>query len=249
MESLSKIDNTIYDRYGEAWYTADDDPVALLRAENKVKAPWVLKKIKTYHTDAHRILDVGCGAGFLSNEFARQGFKVTGIDLSEESLKIAQAHDDTSSVIYEAADAYKLPYENEAFDVITAMDFLEHVEDPLKVVQECSRILKPGGLFFFHTFNRNFLSWLIVIKLVEWLIPKTPKNMHVLDLFIRPDELQQFCEKADLKVMEMTGIRPVFSSIPLRQIFSGRVPKEMRFQLAKGLKLSYMGVARKKANR
>lgn len=241
MANTSQINNAIYDEYGEKWYTADDDPVALLRAENKVKTPWILERMGA----SSKVLDVGCGAGFLTNELALHGHQVTGIDLSEESLKVAAAHDQSGHVAYLKASAYELPFAAETFDVVTALDFLEHVDDPARAIKEFSRVLKPGGKFFFHTFNRNALSWLVVIKLVEWLIPKTPKNMHVIELFIKPQELQNFARGAGMEVKELTGIKPVFSSIPLKGIFSGRVPEDLRFELTCNLLLSYMGVAEK----
>jgi 2-polyprenyl-6-hydroxyphenyl methylase/3-demethylubiquinone-9 3-methyltransferase len=119
------------------------------------------------------------------------------------------------------------------------------VEDPARAIQEFSRVLKPGGQFFFHTFNRSPLSWLVIIKFVEWLIPKTPKHMHVLHLFIKPSELREYAIRAGMQVREMTGLKPVISSIPFRRILSGTVPPEMRFELTKSLALSYMGVAKK----
>jgi 2-polyprenyl-6-hydroxyphenyl methylase/3-demethylubiquinone-9 3-methyltransferase len=236
-----QVDNSIYEKYGESWYTADDDPVALLRAENKVKSPWILERLPL----GAKILDVGCGAGFLTNELALHGFKVTGIDASEDSLRVAKLYDKTKTVHYQVADAYKLPFADHSFDVVTALDFLEHVEDPGLAIAEMSRVLKPGGKFFFHTFNRHPLAWLIVIKLVEWLIPKTPKHMHVLRLFVKPAELKSYCEESGMTVQEMVGIKPVISSIPLRSLFSGRVPASLRFELTQSLLLSYMGVAQK----
>lgn len=243
MAITSKVDNSIYETYGDKWYTADDDPVALLRAENKVKTPWILQRVSTHS----KILDVGCGAGFLTNDLARAAHRVTGVDLSGESLAVAQKFDTTHSVDYKIADAYHLPFEDQSFDVVCAMDFLEHVEDPGRAIQEMSRVLKPEGQFFFHTFNRSPLSWFVIIKLVEWLIPKTPKNMHVLHLFIKPDELKNYCFASGMQVKEMTGLKPVLSSIPLSRIFSGRVPPQMRFELTSSLALSYMGVAKKES--
>ena len=241
MANANEIDNTIYDDYGDKWYTAFDDPIALLRAENKVKSPWILKRLRTSST----VLDVGCGAGFLSNELALAGHKVTGIDLSESSLVVAHRYDKTQTVTYTVANAFELPFPDESFDVLCAMDFLEHVEDPAKVIKEFSRVLKPGGKFFFHTFNRNFIAWLIIIKLVEWLIPNTPKNMHILRLFIKPRELKLYCKLAQLEIGELTGIKPVFSSIPVTKIFSGSVPPQMRFELTSSLLTSFLGMATK----
>ncbi len=243
-----KVNNDIYETYGDRWYEADDDPVALLRAESKTKTPWILQKINQYglSNSETKILDVGCGAGFLSNALAKENLNVTGVDLSPESLKVAMKYDVTKTVKYQTADAYHLPFADHSFDVLTAMDFLEHVEEPKVVIKEFSRVLKPGGLFIFHTFNRNLLAYLIIIKMVEWVVKNTPKNMHVLHLFITPKELKDYCLAASLHTEDMIGIKPVFSSIPMSSLFSGIVPKTLKFKLTKSLLLSYMGIAIKK---
>ncbi len=241
--SKNQIDNGIYDNYGDKWYTADDDPIALLRHESKAKLPWVLNKIKLHftHPETTTILDVGCGGGFLSNALGLHNYKVTGVDMSVESLNVAKRHDATNTVTYLEADAYKLPFENESFDVVTAMDFLEHVEHPDQVVKEISRILKPNGIFIFHTFNRNILAYIVVIKFVEWFIKNSPKNIHLLRMFIKPVELENYCLMNQIVVKDMTGIKPVFSTIPIKNFFTGLVPETMKFELTKSLLLSYMG--------
>ncbi len=146
---------------------------------------------------------------------------------------------------YFIANAEALPFPDHSFDVITAMDFLEHVENPEAIIKEFSRVLKPGGLFFFHTFNRNFLSWLIIIKVVEWLVANTPKNMHILRLFIKPKELTQYCKNAQMKTVEMTGIRPSIRTISWKSVLTGVVSKDMKFVLTDTLLLSYLGFAQK----
>ncbi|MBC7370439.1 MAG: 3-demethylubiquinone-9 3-O-methyltransferase [Bdellovibrionaceae bacterium] len=238
----NQVDNSIYDLYGDRWYTAFDDPIALLRAESKVKTPWIIERLKKHFPDGE-VLDVGCGAGFLSNALARENFRVTGVDLSESSLETAHRHDHTGNVRYVTADAFHLPFADQSFDVVTAMDFLEHVEDPEGVIKEFSRVLRPGGIFVFHTFNRNWLAYLVIIKAVEWLVKNTPRHMHVLRLFIKPSEVTEYCAKAGLKVQEMSGIKPVFRSIPVSKIFSGVVPESLRFEMTPSLKLSYIGYA------
>lgn len=240
-----QVNNSFYEAYGDRWYTAYDDPIALLRAENKVKFPWIVQHMNTHLPADASVLDIGCGGGFLSNDLARAGFKVTGVDLSKESLKVAEAYDETHSVKYEIADAFHLPYPDNSFDAVTAMDFLEHVDDPDKVIKEFSRVLKPGGLFFFHTFNRNPMSWLVVIKFVEWLVKNTPKDMHVLRYFIKPQELEKYCHSAEMRVLQMTGLRPVFSTISLKSLFTGVIPERMRFTLTGSKMISYLGLAMK----
>jgi 2-polyprenyl-6-hydroxyphenyl methylase / 3-demethylubiquinone-9 3-methyltransferase len=244
---MAQIDNSVYDTLGERWYEAWDDPVALLRAEGRIKNEWIENKILSHFSDDQKVtlLDIGCGAGFLTNEFAQKGYEVTGVDNSPDSLRVARNYDKTKTANYIEADALHLPFPDNSFDVVTCMDFLEHVKAPRSYIAEAGRVLKPGGLFFFHTFDRNVVSWFLVIKCVEWFVKNTPKNMHVIELFIKPADLKKYCREAGMKVEEMTGIRPVFSSIPLKSLFTGVVPPEMKFVLTKSLLISYMGYARK----
>lgn len=245
---MEKIDNSIYDQLGERWYTAHDDPVALLRAESKLRNPWVIRVLREQFSEKPaRVLDLGCGAGFLSNELARAGFAVTGVDASVESIEVARRYDTAKTVNYVIGDANRLSFENETFDAVCAMDFLEHVEDPLRAIQEASRVLKPGGLFFFHTFNRNWISKFVAIRMVEWLVKNTPKNMHVHHMFITPKELSAYCEKSGMTVREFVGIKPkLFSRSVFRALFTGVVPEDFSFEFTKSLAVGYSGVATKK---
>lgn len=244
-----EINNDFYDLYGERWYTAQDDPVGLLRAENRALQPWIVAEIRRVcQRNAVRVLDVGCGAGFLANELARNGFKVTGIDASERSLDVARRHDGTGSVVYQSGDALHLPFPDRSFEVACAMDFLEHVERPAQVVSEAARVLAPGGIFFFHTFNRNLLSWLIVIKGVEWFVRNTPKDMHCLHLFIKPDELRGMCERAGLRIEYIRGMAPVaWKSSFWKMILTGRVSDDFTFTFTRFTLAGYAGLAVKVA--
>ena len=244
-QATTSINNDIYDQLGDRWYTAHDDPVALLRAESKLKTPWIRDRLPL----GARVLDVGCGAGFLSNSLASTGSAVTGLDLSTDSLRVAREHDATRSVEYIAGDAYRLPFEDASFDAVTAMDFLEHIDRPAEFIREVSRVLRPGGRFFFHTFNRNHLAHLVIIKLVEWLVANTPRHMHVIDLFLKPSEVAAMCSDAQMSVNEMTGIKPIFSTITLRDLVNRRVPENFAFEFTSSLKLSYLGFATKELDR
>ena len=244
---LAPVNNAIYDELGEAWYEAEDNPVALLRAESKLKNPWVAGEIhRRLRPGPQTVLDVGCGAGFLANHLAEQGHRVTGLDASASSLEVAGRFDKTKSVRYMTGDAYALPFADASFDVVCQMDFLEHVDDPARAVSEASRVLKPGGLYFFHTFNRNWLANFVIIKLTEWFVPGTPKDMHVLHLFIKPEELESYCESNGMNVEHWSGIRPKLISKPgLGILFNRRVSPDFEFTLSKSLRLAYLGIARK----
>lgn len=241
----ARVDNTIYAALGERWYTAQDDPIALLRAENRARTPWMLQLMRHHPEEgALRILDVGCGAGFLSNALAAHGLEVTGIDASEEALAVARTRDRTGRVDYRAGDAGNLPFGSVSFDAVCAMDLLEHVENPDRVIREASRVLRPGGLFFFHTFNRNPLSWLIVIKGVECFVRNTPPNLHVLGLFLRPAEIRELCRSAGLAPIELRGLRPeILNRAFWKMILSGRVGPEFRFRFSRSLLTGYCGAA------
>ncbi len=241
------VNNGFYDGLGARWHEAYDDPVALLRAEGALKHPWIAKRLReAWDGGPGRVLDIGCGAGFLSRELADRGHTVMGADLSLGSLRVAPGGPGRG---YLAADAYRLPFPDGCFDAVCALDFLEHVSAPGRVVAEAARVLRPGGLFFFHTFNRNPLAWLIIIKGVEWFVRNTPRHMHVLPLFIKPGELEGMCAEAGLAPRRMLGMRPVVASRAFWKLLATRrVPPDFRFRFTPSLALSYLGYAEKRAH-
>ena len=245
----NEVNNEIYHDLGERWYQASDDPVALLRAEGKTKNPWVMAQIHQAFPGRSpaevSVLDVGCGAGFLTNDLGLAHYQVTGVDLSESSLDVAKKYDRSGKVKSLPADAYHLPFESGSFSVVTCMDFLEHVEEPAKVVAEIARVLRPGGLFIFHTFNRNWLSGLVIIKGVEWFVKNTPKNMHVLRLFVKPRELSQYCDQAGMKVQKFEGIAPRVNSAFFKMLKTKEVPANFEFKINRSTLLGYLGSATK----
>jgi 2-polyprenyl-6-hydroxyphenyl methylase/3-demethylubiquinone-9 3-methyltransferase len=244
MEGEAVINNAFYEELSEKWLSAQDHPIALLRAENAIRNPWILSEISKRHSLGASFLDIGCGAGFLARAVQLGGYAATGIDLSESSLEIARKLDPSRKINYIKADAYALPFPDQSFDVVSAMDILEHVEQPRLLIAEASRVLKPGGTFFFHTFNRNLLSYLIIIKGVEWFVKNTPKNMHVYPLFIKPSELCLLCLEHHLHVEMMRGLRPRFFSLPFFKMLMFReVSPHFSFCFSKNLTTGYCGIA------
>jgi len=240
------VDNALYGTLGEAWYDADDSPIALLRAEARHRNPWVAETLATSLTEPHpAVLDLGCGAGYLTNFLAERGHRVTGIDTSAEALAVAHRHDATASVEYLVGDACALPFPDGRFDAVCAMDLIEHVAEPERLVAESARVLRPGGLFFFHTFNRTWQAHLIVIKGVEWFVRNTPRDMHVIDLFRSPEEVATWCRRARLEPLCLMGSRPRFGWPLWRMLATGRVGDDFRFRFTRSTRLGYTGYARK----
>lgn len=105
------VNNDIYHDLGERWYNAQDDPVALLRAESRLRNPWIAEELRArFAGRALRILDVGCGGGFLSNYLAAEGHAVIGLDFAANAVKVARLHDISRRAAYIEADAYRLPF-------------------------------------------------------------------------------------------------------------------------------------------
>jgi 2-polyprenyl-6-hydroxyphenyl methylase/3-demethylubiquinone-9 3-methyltransferase len=156
-----------------------------------------------------RVIDVGCGGGILSESMALQGAQVTGIDLAEKSLKVARLHQLESGVQvdYRLIAAEDLAAaEPSGFDVVTCMEMLEHVPDPVSVMTACAQMVKPGGWVFFSTLNRNPKSYLFAIIGAEYVLSMLPKGTHDWSKFIKPHELAAFARQAGLDSVELMGM-------------------------------------------
>ena len=156
-----------------------------------------------------RVLDVGCGGGILSESMAGRGAHVTGIDMSERPLKVAQLHllESGRAVDYRLASVESLAdAEAGNYDVVTCMEMLEHVPDPAATVRACSAVAKPGAWLFFSTINRNPKSYLFAIVGAEYVLKLLPKGTHDYAKFIRPSELSGFCRAAGLEVAGLIGM-------------------------------------------
>lgn len=236
------VNNRWYSELGDRWYRAQDTPIALLRAESRHRNPWIAGAIGT---TPQRVLDLGCGAGFLSNYLAARGHRVCGLDADAESLAVARAYDQTATVEYQQGDACALPFPDASFDVVCAMDLIEHVEDPARLIAEASRVLAPGGVFFFHTFNRTWLAKLIVIDGVRLFVKNTPKDLHVLRLFVPPGDLETMCRRAHLEIADLRGSRPQFDWPLWRMLATGKVGDDFAFTFTRSTALGFTGYARK----
>ena len=156
-----------------------------------------------------RVADVGCGGGILSEAMARLGASVTGIDLSEKPLKVAQLHllESGFSVHYELnSPEEKAKTHAGEFDVVTCMELLEHVPDPASTIAACATLVKPGGHVFFSTINRNPKSYLFAVVGAEYLLKMLPKGTHDYARFIKPSELSRWCRDAGLQPVELKGM-------------------------------------------
>ncbi|MEE3210212.1 MAG: bifunctional 2-polyprenyl-6-hydroxyphenol methylase/3-demethylubiquinol 3-O-methyltransferase UbiG [Pseudomonadota bacterium] len=183
--------------------------------ESEFKPLHDINPLRTNYIDRHaslagkKVLDVGCGGGILSEAMAQRGADVTGIDMGEAPLNIAKLHalESGISVKYQQIPVEQLAEEMPAsFDVVTCLEMLEHVPDPASIIQACYKLVKPGGMVFFSTINRNPKAYAMAIIGAEYIMRMLPAGTHDYDKFIKPSELTRWCRAADLSVLDMTGM-------------------------------------------
>ena len=166
-----------------------------------------------------KVIDVGCGGGILAESMAKKGAVVSGIDLSEKALKVADLHSLESGVAvhYEKIAAEEMAKrETGQYDVVTCMEMLEHVPNPASIIRACHQLVKPGGHVFFSTINRNPKAYLFAILGAEYVLQMLPKGTHDYEKFITPAELTQDIRNAGLQVNSLKGM----SYNPLTKIYS-----------------------------
>jgi 2-polyprenyl-6-hydroxyphenyl methylase / 3-demethylubiquinone-9 3-methyltransferase len=164
---------------------------------------------KFVNLEGMRIVDVGCGGGILTEGLAKQNAEALGIDLSEDLIDIADLHglETGIKVNYQKISVEALADEQpESFDHVTCMEMLEHVPDPGSIINACAKLVKPGGMVFFSTLNRQAKAYLLAIVAAEHVLQMLPKGTHDYKTFIKPSELCQYARNAGLELQDMIGI-------------------------------------------
>ena len=162
-----------------------------------------------------RLLDIGCGGGLLTEPMARLGAEVVGVDPAEGAIPVARLHAAKSGleIDYRAGTAEDLIAAGERFDVVLAMEVIEHVPDPAGFVGACAALLRPGGLWLGSTLNRTAKSFAVAIVGAEYVLRWLPRGTHDWRKFVTPAEMAGFAEGAGLRLLDRTGM--VFD--PLRR--------------------------------
>lgn len=201
-------DLSIYDQYADHWW---DGSVRWLRAlQNLVPARFASFDPIVGDWTGKRVLDLGCGGGFMSEALATRGASVIGVDPSPGAIAIARRHaaDNGLAIDYALGAGESLPVDDHSVDIVVCVDVLEHVEDLDRVIAEIRRVLKPGGLFLFDTINRNWLASVVVITFAENILRMLPRGTHDPARFITPAELRAKLTEAGFIVNRFTGFGP-----------------------------------------
>jgi 2-polyprenyl-6-hydroxyphenyl methylase / 3-demethylubiquinone-9 3-methyltransferase len=154
------------------------------------------------------ILDIGCGGGILSEPLARLGGKVLGADPSDTNIAAARQHAEDSGVAvdYRATTAEALADTGACFDMVLAMEVVEHVTDVPLFVTRCAEMVRPGGLMIAATINRTLKSFALAIVAAEYILRWLPRGSHRWDKFVTPNELEIAMEQASLRVIAESGV-------------------------------------------
>jgi 2-polyprenyl-6-hydroxyphenyl methylase / 3-demethylubiquinone-9 3-methyltransferase len=242
-ETVDQDEVARFSRLAGAWWDPHG-PMAALHKFNPVRLAYIRDRTaehfgrdpKSLESLAGlRVLDIGCGAGILCEPLARLSAAVVGADPSAENIAVAQAHAARSglTIDYRATTAEALAPAGEMFDVVLAMEVVEHVADVEAFIAHAAAMVKPGGLLFVATLNRTAKSFALAIVGAEYILRWLPRGTHRWDKFVRPDELEAAIEQSGLRITDETGV--IYNLLA------------DRWQLGRDMDVNYMLVAEKSA--
>lgn len=220
--SIDPAEIARFARMAADWWSPDG-PMKALHRLNPVRVTWLRDRI-TAHFPAGdggprdidsppvlkglRILDIGCGAGILSEPLTRLGARVTGLDPAPGNIEMARLHAEDAglAIDYRKDSAETLAAAGERFDVVCAMEVVEHVRDPATFIATAAQLVRPGGLLFVSTLNRTLKSFALAIVGAEFILRWVPAGTHQWEKFLTPKELDEMIAATGLRVLDDSGV-------------------------------------------
>ena len=205
-----------FERLAETWWD-ERGPMATLHKFNPARLGYIRDQVALHFgrdpqqagcLSGIRMLDIGCGGGILSEPLARLGAAVVGADPAQANIEAARRHAAPSGVAvdYRATTAEALADAGERFDVVLAMEVVEHVADVKLFVARCAEMVNPGGMMIAATLNRTLKSFALAIVGAEYVLRWLPRGTHRWDKFVTPEELETAMRHADLRVVDERGV-------------------------------------------
>lgn len=242
-EQTTFTGQTIFEKQAHLWWDAEG-PFWPLHKMNALRLGYIVDHIITENgfqgrnmkpLEGLRILDVGCGGGLLSEALHKNGAKVVGIDTVEKNIRIAEQHAQKMGygIDYRHTNADKMAQQNDQYDVVIALEVIEHVDNPQKFIADLSRLTRKGGLVFTSTINRTLMSLIFAKYGAEYVLKLLPKGTHDWQKFVKPEEMHTYFGKNGCTPQHTQGIK-----MHLRQ---------KQFSFTPSLAMNYMMFAKKTA--
>jgi ubiquinone biosynthesis O-methyltransferase len=223
----NEIEISKFSAQAQEWWDVDG-PFRMLQQMNPVRVGWIRQVVGT-HFDGSvegfqglKMVDVGCGGGLLSESLRRLGGDVVGLDASAENIEIAKLHSlqdpllaksSTGQLEYMASTAEELAATGRRFDVVCALEIVEHVDNPSLFIESCMELINPGGVACFSTMSRTSMAHLLTITLAETVLNWVPRGTHDSSKYLNPEELARMIRQSNGSVVDLKGI----GYNPLRQ--------------------------------
>lgn len=212
--SINQNEISLFNQLAEKWWDRKG-PMSALHDMNDLRVEWINHHLKSdiFPHESDHLLDIGCGAGLASEALANMGYHVLGIDAGEQVIQAAKHHLQTTPLLpnggslqYQIGNIETLVDNHQKFSVITALELLEHVNNPTEFIHNLSLLLEPNGIVFISTINRTIWSFLFAKIAAEYITRKLPIGTHTWNQFITPAELSQMAHQAGLRIKAITGL-------------------------------------------
>jgi 2-polyprenyl-6-hydroxyphenyl methylase/3-demethylubiquinone-9 3-methyltransferase len=207
VEKFSKIADEWWDASGKFKPLHKFNPIRLSFFKQEICKFFVRdEKLLTPFTGL-KILDIGCGGGLVAEPISRLGADLTAIDASQKNINVAKIHGEKSGlkIDYQCTSAEELASKNQQFDVVLALEIIEHVADVEKFIEACAKLVKPNGLLFVATLNRTAKSLLMAKFGVEYILRWLPIGTHDWRKFLKPSEIENIAKNQQIQLKKIQG--------------------------------------------
>jgi 2-polyprenyl-6-hydroxyphenyl methylase/3-demethylubiquinone-9 3-methyltransferase len=208
IERFSRIAAEWWDPNGKFAPLHRLNPVRVGYIRDRAAAHWQRDALNGTPLAGLSVLDIGCGGGLLSEPMARMGARVTGLDAAEKNIYVAQLHAEGQglAIDYRSGSAEALAADGAAYDIVLALEVVEHVADVDLFLSSIGRLTKPGGLVFLSTLNRTAKAWALAIAGAEYVLRWLPRGTHDWKKFLKPSEVTRGLDAGGVDVQEIVGV-------------------------------------------
>ena len=215
LDTLDKDEIIQFSKLADDWWN-EEGSMSFLHSMSKIRTQYIKESIihnlniskRKYFLEDVEILDIGCGGGIASEPLARMGAKLTSIDESKELIRIAKLHAKAMhlDIKYRHSNIEEMLKNKKKYDVVVALELLEHVNNISYFCKMLAKLIKPNGLIIISTINRSILSKMIVIKIAEDILKKIPAGTHNYKKFIKPIEIKNYFRLSGLNMFDLKGM-------------------------------------------